>query len=394
MTVLRQVVATSVVLALGGLAGFGIYLAKPEAQTRPQVKNEPLVRISEAHAEAIGFRVASQGSVRARTESTLVAEVTGRVLEVTPAFEVGAFFEKDALLARIEDVDYQLDLVRARADIAAAMTALAQQEAEAATAIAEWKRENGDRAVPPLVAREPQLEEARARVAATKALEARSKRDLDRTEIRAPYRGRVRSRAVDRGGYVGRGTPMGMIYAVDWAEVRLPLTPDDLAFVDLPSGDPRDTSAAREPLVELRADIAGKSWTWRGRVVRTEGEIDPRSRMIHAIARIEDPYGAGDAPPHPPLAVGQFVEAEIFGKTIPGLYRVPRSAMREGNRVLLERDGRIESRAVNIVRRERDTVLLDSGLADGDRVVVSPLEVWTDGMAVRVDADANAELKR
>ncbi|MCA8969585.1 MAG: efflux RND transporter periplasmic adaptor subunit [Planctomycetes bacterium] len=397
MSVLRQVTASSIVIAIGGALGYLIYANRPVPQSKPVVAHEPLVRAVRVESHTHRFAVRSRGTVRARTESQIVSEVTGRVLECTPAFEVGAFFEQGDLLARIEAVDYELEVVRGRAALASAETALAQRVAEAETALADWKREHGEDPAPPLVARKPQLEEARAAVAAARGVVARAERDLERCEIRAPYRGRVRARNVDRGGFATRGTPLGSLYAIDFVEVRLPIAPDDVAFVDLPSGLNRGATASLPtPTVTLSAVIGGTRHTWDGAIVRTEGEIDLRTRMIHAIARVEDPYGVGPDNGHAHgqgqvLAIGQFVEAEIVGKTMPGIVRIPRAALRDtvdGFRVLLYEDGTLRSRDVNIVRRERDEALVtNDGFVDGERLVVSPLEVWSEGMRVRLADD-------
>ena len=401
MKALRQSIATISILALGALSAYLLYRMKPQAEKKPEIKNEVLVRVLEPRRETIEMLVRSQGNVVPRTESRLVAEVSGRVLEVTPAFEVGASFEKGALLLRIESVDYELEAVRARAEVAAAQTLLAQQEAEAATAIAEWEHEHAGRPAPSLVAREPQLAESRARLEAARALLTRNERDLARCEVRAPYRGRVRARSIDRGGFVTRGLAFATIYAVDYAEVSLPLAADELAFVDLPlSAMPTSGSKAQaRARVDFTARIAGKAWTWTGQIVRFSGEVDTRTRMFQAVARIKNPFSIDGHPERPALAVGSFVEASIHGRSFPGLWRVPRTALHDGNSVLVFREGsergsgRIHSRKVSILRRERAHVLVDKGLEDAAHIVISPLDIWTEGMAVRIELNAARETK-
>ena len=137
--------------------------------------------------------------------------------------------------------------------------------------------------------------------------------DLQRTKVKAPFAGRIRNKYVDVGQFVNRGNPVARIYAVDYAEVRLPIPDDAAAFVDLPIDYRGEGGEAPQPKVVLTADFGGEQFSWNGRIVRTEGELDPRTRMIHAVARVEDPYGRGDDPNRPPFAVGLFVEAEIEG---------------------------------------------------------------------------------
>lgn len=198
----------------------------------------------------------------------------------------------------------------------------------------------------------------------------------------------MRSKSVDVGQFVNRGAPLVSIFATDFAEVRLPLPDDRLAFVDLPLAY-RGGSAGRGPRVELTADFAGRLHAWTGRIVRTEAEIDARSRMVHAIARVDDPYGRGAEPGRPPLSAGMFVEAEIEGRRVEGVAVLPRAALREGDRVLLvDGESRLRFRDVEILRALEDRVVISAGLSDGDRVCLSPIAAVTDGMLVRVEEGA------
>jgi RND family efflux transporter MFP subunit len=240
---------------------------------------------------------------------------------------------------------------------------------------------------------------AEAQVREARAVLQRAERDLERTELRAPFQGRVREKSVDVGQFVNRGAPIAKLYAVDIAEVRLPLPDRELFFLDLnlgsrhapnSNGDPgaNDDGSHGDPGVEvlLRADFAGQERTWRGRIVRTEGEIDPRSRMVHVVARVEEPYAAD-----PPLAVGLFVSAEIFGRNVESAYVLPRIAVQqrpEGDLVfVIDADDRLRFRPVKVLRTQQGEVVIGEGLAPGDRVSVSPMGAAVDGMRVRVVED-------
>lgn len=235
-----------------------------------------------------------------------------------------------------------------------------------------------------------------ARVAAASLREAeaaleQARRDLERTELRAPYAGRVREKLVDVGQFVERGTPVARLYAVDYAEIRLPIPDEEMAFLDLPLDYRGAAHQGAGPTVILRADFAGGRHAWEGRIVRTEGEIDPRSRMIHAVARVDDPYGRG-TPGRPPLHVGLFVEAEILGRELPGAVVLPRAALRGDGRILVvDADDRLRGRQVDVVRVDGEQAIIRSGLAAGERVCVSPLETVTDGTKVRTVADQRTE---
>jgi RND family efflux transporter MFP subunit len=371
------------VIAAASVIAFAMVRSRPQVERRPADVAFPVVEVQIARLGPHTFEVATQGTVMPRTEIILAAEVAGRVLSVSPSFEVGGFFEKGDVLARIDPRDYELVLEEAGALVLQNEFLLAQEEAQAEVARREWER-LGDGEASPLARREPQLARARGAVAAAKAALQRVERDLERTQVRAPFAGMARERAVDVGQFVARGTPLGRIYAVDFAEVRLPLHDEDLAVLELPMeyrGDP----PAQGPEVVLRARYGGSERSWIGRVVRTEGVIDPKSRVLYAVAEVEDPYGLHADPPRPPLTMGLFVEATITGREADGVVVIPRAALREWNRVLVvDGEDRLRFRTVEVLRAAKGYAVIGSGIEDGERICLTQLESVVDGMKVRV----------
>jgi len=380
---LKIVLPILVVLA-GVVAAVAMIKARPGVETRPPEVPPPLVSVMEVEIEDVRLSVRTQGTVAPRTESTLVPEVAGRIVSASDSFADGGFFEKDDVLLTIDPRNYELGVVRARARVAEARVRVEREEEEAAVARKEWQS-LGRGEPTPLVLREPQLAEAKAGLEAAEADLERSRIDLERTKIRAPYDGRVRDKSVDLGQYVTPGTPVARIYAVDFAEIRLPIPDAELAYLrDLPLVYRGVSSGETGPEVILRARFAGREHEWKGTVVRTEGELDPQTRMVHVVARVKDPYAPGDDRDRPPLAVGVFVEAEIMGRLAEGVVVLPRSVMRGADRVLVvDGEDRLRFREVGVLKTDRERVVIDSGLEAGDLVCVSHLEAVTDGMRVR-----------
>jgi RND family efflux transporter MFP subunit len=355
------------------------------------------VRVVRAEPKAVQFVVRTQGTVVPRTESDLVPQVSGEVVWVSPDLVSGGFFEKNEALVRIERADYEVELQSTRAAVARtrsefdrAQTELERQRRLKEEGVASQARI--DDAQNAYRVSEAALREARARL-------TRARRDLERTELRAPFEGRVRSEDVDPGQFANRGTPMATLYAVDYAEVRLPLPDRELRYLDLALGIPHgaDGMASPGPEVRLRAEFAGREHVWMGRIVRTEGEIDARSRMVNVVARVEDPYDLHDASEQPPLAVGLFVEAEILGRTVEGVYPLPRAALRAGGGGepdsvhVIDAEGRLRIRPVEVLRTERERVVITRGLEAGERVSLSPLRAVVDGMSVRVAGEGRPD---
>ncbi len=238
---------------------------------------------------------------------------------------------------------------------------------------------------PPVVVREPQLAEARARLASASASLDRARLDLERTLLRAQFDGRVREEHVDVGQFVERGRAIARIYGVDVAEVRLPIANHQLSYLDRPFDLGAEKAGGLGARVVLEAEFAGQRYQWEGRIVRSEGEVDAKSRMIHAVASVEDPYGRARVSDKPPLAVGMFVHARIMGRRLEHAFVLPSIALRGADRVaIIDGDSRLRYRRVEVVRAERERVIIASGLSDGERVCVSPLDAVVDGMMVRV----------
>ena len=365
------------ILAVAAVIVVALVSSRPAVETAPRQVAPPPVRVVAVEPTSVELRVRSQGSVVPATEADLVSEVAGNIVWVAESFEVGGFFDTGDVLLRLDRRDYELAVASARASVAQARVALTREEAEAEVAREEWE-DLGEPGEPgPLVLREPQLDEARARVEAALANQARAELDLSRTAIRAPFAGRLRAKRVDRGEFVSRGVPLATIYSVDAAEVTLPVPDSELAFLDLPLGAELRGAG---PRVVLEAPFAGGLHEWEARIVRVGGEIDPATRMVNLIARVEDPYRAmGD---RPPLSVGLFVDAEVVGRSVDSVFEVPRGALVGADRVWLVEDDRLTLRQVGILRSDPDVAIVSDGLASGDLISLTILETAVDGMLV------------
>ena len=269
---------------------------------------------------------------------------------------------------------------------------LLQERAEADAAVRAWRELEGQQPADPLVTRAPQLRDAEAALAAAKAQLDRAELDLVRTRVTAPFAGRVRGARVDRGQLVQPGQVLAQIYGIEFAEVRLPIPAADAAFLELPMHGVDAAATPATTPVELQADFAGERHTWTGTLVRTEGEVDRRTRQLTLVARVAAPYARDAGNTRPPLAVGMFVQARVQGRTFADVVALPRAALHGDREVwVLDAENRLQRRAVVVLRAEADRVLLRSGVRAGERICVTPLELPTDGMPVRpTDADAAA----
>lgn len=325
------------------------------------------------------------GTVQPRSETTLVAEVTGRILTVDPSFFDGGFFTATTELLTIDSSIYLANVATAEAELARADAVQSREEAEAAIAKREWDQfGKGD--ANPLVLREPQKKEAVAGVKSAQARLDRAKVDLKRTTVTAPYPGRVRKRLVNEGQYVVAGTPVATVYATDYAEVRLPISLEELVYLNLPLRD-QWTDPETAPKLTLEVQIGPRTEEWSAYLHRTEGELDPKTRVLYAVARIEMPYQFSPESNRTPLLVGQFVCARLKGTRFDAAATLPRSALRKDDTVwVVDEKDQLELRKVEVLRVGRNEIQVGGGIETGDRVVTSRLDFAVKKMVVRVRA--------
>ena len=350
---------------------------KPDRQARPP--GAPAVQTVEAVKRTAQMAVSAHGTVVPKTESNLVAEVAGRIVAVSPSMVSGGFFSKGDVLVEIERIDYEAALEQARAALASAESELVNAELtfnrveELATTQAV-SQSDLDRALNRL-----NLSRAAQRQAA--AALARAERDLERTRVTAPYDGRVRSERVDTGQFVSRGESIGTLYSTDYAEIRLPVRDQDLAFLPL-SLARTDPPAEINTKAILRAEFAGSMHAWEAEVVRTEGELDPLSRVVNLIAQVVDPYEPRDGAP--PLTIGLFVEADIIGISVDNVVVVPSTALQTGSRVyVVDASNRLSFRDAEVVRLTAETAYLRVDVAAGERICVTALDDVVERQTVR-----------
>lgn len=373
-------------ILLGAIAiGAGLIASGPQAdRQRPQVP-PPTVEVMTLTPEDYQVRIATRGTVSPRTASTLVAETSGRIIKVSEHFHNGGFFEKGDLLLQIDDRDYHNAVTIARAELTLKQLALAEEQARSQQAQRDWTQLQLNREPTPLVLRVPQLENARAALAAAQARLHQAELNLERTRILAPYAGRILNKEVDLGQSVSTNTPLARIYASDALEVRLPLSDEQLRYLTLPEEfrDRPAVPASRQAPVTFSTRIGNETFHWSGRLVRTEGSIDINSRQLYVIARIDNPYQQMEN--RPQLKIGQFVEARISGSQLQEVYSIPRQAIHGERTVhIITPDNRLERRELEILWRDTDFLVAAGPLHPGEQIALTRLPFAADGILVRI----------
>jgi RND family efflux transporter MFP subunit len=367
-----------------------VVIAKSKRPERKDTANQAvLVDAIPAELTSLHFKVHSQGSVEPRTQTTLVAEVAGQIVSVSSNFIAGGFFRKGEVLLQIDPSDYETGLLRAQATLASRKAQYADQKARSEQALKDWTNLGRQGEPSDLVLRKPQLAEALAGVQAAEAELREAERNLERTRIRVPYEGLVRSKLVDVGQYVGPGTPLGVTFAVDTAEIRLPLSSTDLAYLDLPSATRLEQG--RQVPVALTTESGGAGEVWQAEIVRTEGVVDQSSRVIYAVAEVVDPYGVLGQSEQAELRMGTFVRAEIQGVRADNVVVLPRSVLRPDDTVLIaNEDLLLELRPVTVARAEPRLVYISDGIDAGELVVTTSMDAPIPGTRLAISGEEPA----
>ncbi|EED36393.1 efflux transporter, RND family, MFP subunit [Luminiphilus syltensis NOR5-1B] len=393
----RGVVMTNLLkrLALPGLvlcAGAGIYLALQATKPVPEEKGAELrgtaVFVTPAVAEVAQLTVETQGNVRPRFSAELVAQVSGRVVSVSPEFIEGGRFLPEEPLLSIEDTDFVLALDEAKARLAGAQVELEQALADADVA---RKQLAGQSNPSPLALKKPQVAQARASLKAAEAALSLAQTNLERTRLSLPFAGRIASTEVDLGQFVTAGTRVGTAFGTDRVEVRLPMTDSQLAALGVPIGFSAGDSEDGFP-VDFSARVAGETHHWTGWVRRLDAFIDPTTRTVFATAEVDKPYDAGGAASDMPLAIGLFVDARIAGRMVEDAIRIPAAGLRAGDQVyVLNKEGRLEIRDASVVYLNSEGAILEDGVLAGEMIVTSAIRNAIPGMKLELISDSEEQ---
>jgi RND family efflux transporter MFP subunit len=378
------VVGITLVLFMGLMA-----LKKPP-EKKPQVQAGYLVETIQVFPEDVQLQVDSQGVVRAKRQISLVAEVSGKIIEVADNFAPGATFQAGEVLIQIDPADYEVAVQRAQANVANAKAKLELEQAKSEVAKKDWQKYGKKGKPSPLVLNLPQVASAKAALQAAKADLQKALRDLEKTRIKAPFDGIVLLKNADIGQFVTPGANLGSIANSDVAEVRLPLTDEELAMLELNSllDNPRQPVqfAVELPLPET---LPGRQW--QGVARRVEAQREQTTLLNFLDVEINDPFSLLEESPAEPLKLNTFLQASIPGKTLHRVFRIDRALLLRGDELnIYKPDNTLEIRPVHVLYRDKRYAYVDRGLKPGERIIITPIVSPYNGMKLRL-ADAAGE---
>lgn len=347
------------------------------ASSAPQMS----VNVEQLKPQAYQVVVESFGTVRPRTQSALYAQVSGQITKVNPHFREGGFFEQGEVLVTLDNRDYLAEQKIAQSNVLSAQQSLLEEQAKVERATADWARLGNGEQPSDLVLRKPQLAAAQASLLSAQAQLEKAKLALERSEIKAPYAGRILQQNVDLGQWVSSNTQLAELYASDYVEVRLPIKNNDLALMTLPvefKGSVMNGDANVTFTSSLLRDTH-----WQGQLIRTESAIDTAAQQLYVVAQINDPYGYEQSA-QGSVKIGEYLQAKINGKLLPNVIVIPNSAIYQGSYVYVVEQGVLKRREITIRWQNGNDAIIDSGLAFDDLLVTTSLGQVSSGTRVSI----------
>jgi len=332
----------------------------------------------------------SFGTVKPRTQSMLVAQVSGQIIDINEQFREGGFFAKDDVLLQLDDRDLKAEVKSAQANLLNAEQSLLEEQARGRQALTDWQRLGNESEPSILVLRKPQLAAAQAQVLSAQAQLEKAQLNLERTKIKAPYAGRVLNRSVDLGQVVSNNMQLATIYATDSVEIRLPIKNKDLPFINLPEQYRDGAKNQRGSAVNFTSDLIGEQ-QWQGQLIRTEGAIDESAQQLYVVAKINDPYKSTSDNQYP-VKIGQYVKAKINGKVASQVLVIPNSAIYQGSYVYVVENGTLQRKNIALAWQNALQGIVSKGLEAGSQLVLTPLGQVSSGTPVQImDATPKAQ---
>ncbi len=376
---MKKIIVSSFILILICVVVTGLVMAylektKPIAEKRNAEVVTPVVEVVTVQRKDAQFALESEGVVSTLRETDLAVEVTGRVVFVVERFEAGGSFQAGEIILTVDDTNYRAAKAQAQAALADARLNQEQEIARGAQAVRDWEKIGGGEVASDLVLRKPFLESAKARVVSAQAALDKAMEDILRTSLRAPFDCRVRRANLDLGAIAVPGSPIGQVYDNSKYIVRLPFSLDDYASL------PKDVE------IKLFSEVGGQQYDWAATVLWEDGDLDRTTLSAYVIAEFYPNVNNGKRFLLPPA--GMFVKAEVSGAALKQVVAVPRSAVRGRNEIaVVNEDNQLEFRTLEIVRSTAGMVYVKSGVEDGERVIMTKLELPVEGMSLKVVED-------
>lgn len=369
-----------------------IYFSSKTTKTEPEIKAK-LVRTLKAKKSNQRIIVTAYGTVQADREVTLRSEVSGRVIEQSPNLVLGGIVKEGEILLKLDDQDYSIIVEQEKAAVEKAKFELQLEHGRQIVAKREWEQLSPTikttELSEELALRKPHMREKEAAFVAALSRLEKATLDLQRTVIKSPLNATVTTETVEVGDYITPQTEIAKIVATDKFRIQVSVPVSKLKWIRMPTNNNSGSP------VKLILDIGGKPVVRNGKIQRLLSNLDPSGRMARILIEVEDPLGLKSSNNQQlPLLIGTYTKVEFEGPTLEDVFVLPRVALQENNKVWVKSDDNtLEIRDVNVVDKRDQLVSIDSGLNEGDNIVITSLSLAIPGMKLKTLEESNEDNK-
>lgn len=369
------------ILCAGLLAGYYLFSRQPEIKRKPLPKQAVMVETVPAVPGNYQGSVNVMGTVIPDKEVSLKAQVSGKVVFVSPGFVQGGVVKKGEVLLKIDDADYTIEVEKAQSALEKTVSDMAIEQGSQLIAQEELKLINEISSEPiketDLALRKPQLVQAQAAVKAARAELEKAKLNLQRTQVTAPFDALVIEKNIEKGSLAASQGALCTLVDIRFFQIEAQVPPDRLSafIIDEKTGSP----------AQIYSRYSDQ--TWQGKVVRITGRITDKSRMAGVTVKVPDPLGVFTQKTSAPLLLGDHVDVKIMGNRFDDVYALPRNMLREDQTVWVYANGALDIRKVEIAWEENGQVFVSSGIEPEDQLIVTDIPAPVKGMAIQTRSD-------
>jgi RND family efflux transporter MFP subunit len=375
-----------VILLITGLSGCLSLLliwTGPETTPEDKVSSAKIVQTIPVEPQTCSISVSAFGSVVPSRKVIIKPQVKGQVIWQSESITIGGYVKKGDELVRIDPNDYDLAITEVQSNFEQARFEWEVENGRQVIAEHEWNELQSDLDMEEvnksLVLRKPHLRRAESLMEKARNDIKIAELDLSRTVITAPFNAMVIEESVEVGQLLDTGSDICELVGTDefWIQVTIPFS--QLKWVHFPeNGRP---GAEAQVILDTGN---GESPVWKGRVIRLLGDLDPLGRMARLVVSVTDPLNLSRKPGSKfPLLLGSYVEVKIDAGQLENTLRIPRAALKEGNRIWVVGDNHLlKILPATVLWPEKETVLISNNLEEGDQLIVSDLPVALPGMEV------------
>lgn len=405
-----KVLVPVLVLVVGVVSFVGLKATRPEVPQRPAREQVWPVKAVTASFSDFQPHMRLYGQSIAGRRVELRSLVAGEVIETGPGLREGGVVRKDELLLRVDPFQYEGALDEAKAKLAESRARyreieatieneqdalrrakeqleIAKRDLERALSLVErgtvsqqtaddrrltvsQREQSVELRTNNLAVQQARADQQRAIIAQLDWRVRRATRNIEDTELKAPFDAYITSVSAEVGRIVSANDQVATLLDANWVDVRFSLSDRQYGRI-VTNGD-----GLKGRVVQVLWHVGDAPVSYPARIERVAAEIAAETGGVKIYARLEDPNNPVS------IRAGAFVEVRVPDRAYKNVARLPQTALYGGERVYVIENGRLAGRKVDLVGAAGEQILVRGSIAEGDRVVTTRLSNASDGLRV------------